>query len=81
MFDIYDLISKSALDDVRWETVKQFKLILTDAAYDVPTERVAARLIEQMLERGRSDLSRKQSELSSKTNDGSGIGEAALGAR
>jgi hypothetical protein len=47
VFEIYDLISKSEPDDVRWEKVKQFKLILTNAAYAVPTEQVAARIIEQ----------------------------------
>jgi hypothetical protein len=68
VLDIYGLISKSEPDDVRWEKVKQFKLILTGAAYAVPTEQVAARLIEQMLERGRSHLRRRHS----------GIGEAGL---
>jgi hypothetical protein len=50
---IYDLISKREPDDVRWETVKQFKLILAKGAYPAPPERVAVRLIETMLERGR----------------------------
>ena len=50
MLDIYDLISKSEPDDVRWEKVEQFKLILTKGAYPVPPERVAAKPIEKMLE-------------------------------
>jgi hypothetical protein len=45
----------------------------------VPPEQVAARLIEEMLERGRSHLRRGQNKLSSKTNDTSGIGEVGLG--
>jgi anti-sigma28 factor (negative regulator of flagellin synthesis) len=57
VLDIYGLISKSEPDDVRWEKVKQFKLVLTNAAYPVPAEQVATRLIEQMLERGRSPSS------------------------
>jgi hypothetical protein len=65
---IYDLISKSEPDDVRWEKVKQFKLILTTGAYPVAPDQVAARLIDQMLERGSSHLRRRQSKLSSKTN-------------
>jgi anti-sigma28 factor (negative regulator of flagellin synthesis) len=48
---IYDLISKSEPDDVRWAKVKQFKQVLTNGAYPVWPEQVAARLIEQMLER------------------------------
>jgi hypothetical protein len=80
VFDIYDLISKSEPDDVRWEMVKQFKLILTNAAYAVPTERVAARLIEQMLERDRYHRRQRRSKLSSNLNNNSAIGEAGLGA-
>jgi anti-sigma28 factor (negative regulator of flagellin synthesis) len=49
VLDIYELISKSESDDVRWEKVKQFKLVLTNGAYPVPPEQVAARLIEEML--------------------------------
>jgi hypothetical protein len=81
VLDICDLISKSESDDVRWEKVKQFKLVLTNGAYPGPPEQVAARLIEEMLERGRSHLRRRQSKLSSKTNDTSGIGEVGVGAR
>jgi anti-sigma28 factor (negative regulator of flagellin synthesis) len=55
---IYDLISQSELDNVRWDKVKHFKLILTNGAYPVHPEQVAARLIERMLERGRSHLRR-----------------------
>jgi hypothetical protein len=50
VLDIYDLISKSEPDDVRWEKVEQFKLILTKGAYSVPPEQVATTLIEKMLE-------------------------------
>ena len=53
MLDINDLISKSGPDDVRWETIEQIELFLTNGAYDVPPEQVAARLIKHMLERGR----------------------------
>ncbi len=66
MLDIYDLISKSEPDDVRWETIEQVKLILTNGAYPVPPEQVAARLIKQMLERGRSSPSGKRSRRDSK---------------
>jgi hypothetical protein len=58
MFDIYDLISQSGLDNVRWDRVKHFKLILTNGVYPVSPDQVAARLIERMLERGRSHLRR-----------------------
>lgn len=36
MFDIYDLISKSGLDNVRWDSVKHFKLILTNGVFLYP---------------------------------------------
>ena len=58
VLDIYDLISNSELDDVRWDKVERFKLILTNGAYPVPSAQVAARVIERMLERGRSYLRR-----------------------
>jgi anti-sigma28 factor (negative regulator of flagellin synthesis) len=54
VLDIYNLISRIERDDVRWETIEQVKQILTHGAYPVPPEQVAARLIKQMLERGRS---------------------------
>jgi hypothetical protein len=50
---VLDMISKSQPDNVRWEKVKQFKLILTKGTHLVPPEEVAKRLIERMLERGR----------------------------
>jgi hypothetical protein len=80
MLDICDLISKSERHDVRWEKVKQSKLALTNGVYPVPPEQVASRLIEQMLERGRSRLRRRHRKLRSKTIDSSGIGEASVGA-
>jgi hypothetical protein len=61
VLDIYDLISKSEPEDVRWEKVKQLKLVLTKGACPVRPEQVAGRLIDQMLERGRSPLRRRHS--------------------
>jgi hypothetical protein len=81
VLDIYDLISKSEPDDVRWEKVKQFKVVLTNGAYPAPPDQVAGRLIEQMLERGGSHLRRRHSKLSSKTDDSSGTGEAGIGGK
>jgi hypothetical protein len=78
---IYDLISKSEPDDVRWDKVKHFKLILTNGAYPVPPEQVAARLIDGMLERGHSHLRQRHNKLSIETDKASGIGEARLEAR
>jgi anti-sigma28 factor (negative regulator of flagellin synthesis) len=49
VLDIYDLISKNEPDDVRWKKIKQLKLILTNGAYPVSPEQLAARLIERML--------------------------------
>jgi Anti-sigma-28 factor, FlgM len=69
VLDIYDLFSKSEPVDVRWEKVKQFKRILTNGAYSVPPEQVAARLIERMVERGRSHFRRRHCKQSSKTDD------------
>jgi hypothetical protein len=54
VLDINDWISKSGPDDVRWETIEQIELFLTNGTYDVPPEQVAAKLIEHMLERRRS---------------------------
>jgi len=59
VLDIYDLLPKCEQGDVRWEKVQQFKLILTNGVYPVCPEQVAAGLIEQMLERGRSHLHRR----------------------
>jgi anti-sigma28 factor (negative regulator of flagellin synthesis) len=63
VLDIYDLFSKCERGDVRWEKVKQFKLILTNGAHPVRPEQLAARLIEQMLERGRSHLHRRATQV------------------
>ena len=77
MLDLCNFISKAGTDDVRWEKVKQFKL-MTNTAYAVPPGQVAARVIDQMLERGRLHLRRRKIKLSRKTNDNSTIGEAGL---
>jgi hypothetical protein len=81
VLDIYDLSSKGEPDDVRWEKVQQFKLILTSGAYPVAAGQVAARLIEEMLESGRIHVRRRHSKLSRKTIDSSGIGEAGVGGK
>jgi hypothetical protein len=78
VLDIYDLISNSEPDSVRWAKVKHFKLILINGAYSVPPQKLAARLIERMLQRDRSHLRRRHSKPSSKTDDTSGIGEARM---
>jgi hypothetical protein len=78
VLDLCNFISKAGTDDVRWEKVKQFKLILTNTPYAVPPGQVAARVIDQMLERGRLHLRRRKIKLSRKTNDNSTIGEAGL---
>jgi hypothetical protein len=79
--DIYDLFCKSERDNVRWEKVKHFRLILTNGACPVPSELVAAKLIERMLERGRSQLRRSHSKLSSETGDTLRIDKAGMRAR
>jgi hypothetical protein len=78
VLDIYDLISKSEPDDVRWEKVKQFRLVRTNAVHPVAAEQVAARLIELMLERGRSHLRQGPSKLSGKTIDSLGADDAGV---
>jgi hypothetical protein len=78
VLDIHDLISKDEPDDVRWATVKQLKLILAQGTYAVPTEQVAARLIGQMMESGRSRF-RGNRKLTSKTNARWGSARHLLG--
>lgn len=70
-------ISGSALDDVRWERVDYIRLMLTSEAYPVPSEKVAAKLIEHMLERDRRNHSRSYG----KTNRSSIVGEATIASK
>ena len=78
MLDIYNWVSKSGPDDVRWEKVEHIKRNLTGGTYPVPPQQVAAKLLEHMLERGRANHRWERSRSSGKTNDSSGVGKAAL---
>jgi Anti-sigma-28 factor, FlgM len=60
---------------VRWEKVERLRLILAGGTYSVPPKRVAAKLLEQMLERDRANHRWERSK-SGTTNDSSGISEA-----
>jgi anti-sigma28 factor (negative regulator of flagellin synthesis) len=61
VLEIYRWILKSEPHDVRWEKVERVKRILTGGTYLVPPKQVAAKLIEQMLERGRGNQGRERS--------------------
>jgi hypothetical protein len=54
--------------------------MLTSEAYPVPSEKVAAKLIEHMLERDRGNQ-RKRSRSDGKTNPSSVVGEAAIASK
>jgi len=71
----------STLDDVRWEKVEQIKLVLASRTYPVPPERVAEKLVENMLKRDDASPRRKRGRSRRKTNDNSGIGDATSAAR
>jgi hypothetical protein len=77
VLDIGYLISKTGPHDVRWEKVERIKRILTGGTYPVPPKRVAAKLIKQMLERGRANRRWKRSR-SGNSNESSGVSEATL---
>ena len=55
MLDIEYLIAKSGRDDVWWEKVENIKRILSNGTYPVPSEEVAAKIIEQILEGGHAN--------------------------
>jgi anti-sigma28 factor (negative regulator of flagellin synthesis) len=55
VLDIEYLLSKSGPDDVRWEKVEHIKRILSNGTFPVPSEEVAARIIEQILEGGHAN--------------------------
>jgi hypothetical protein len=76
MLEIYRWILKSGSHDVRWEKVERIKRILTGGTYPVTPKQVAAKLIEQMLERRRGNHRRKRSRSGGKTNVSSSVGEA-----
>jgi hypothetical protein len=78
MLEIYRWILKSRSHDVRWEKVERIKRILTGGTYPVPPKQVAAKLIEQMLERGRGNHRWKHSRSGGKTNDSSSVGEVTI---
>jgi anti-sigma28 factor (negative regulator of flagellin synthesis) len=50
VLDICYWTTKRGLDDVRWEKVEQVKRILANGTYSAPPEKVAAKLIEEILE-------------------------------
>jgi hypothetical protein len=81
MLDFNRWISMSTLDDVRWEKVEQIKLVVTSRTYPVPPERVAEKLIENMLRRDDASPRRKRGRSRRKTNDNAGIGDATSAAR
>jgi hypothetical protein len=60
---------------VRWERVERLRLILAGGTYSVAPKRVAAKLLEQVLERDRANHRCERSK-SGTTNDSSGISEA-----
>jgi hypothetical protein len=76
--DIYYFIPKRELDDVRWEKVEQVRRILTGGTYPVSPEQIAAKLIEQMLERGRVNLHWRRSKSRGKAIDSSGVDAATI---
>jgi hypothetical protein len=57
----YHQISKTGPHGVRWEKVEHLRLNLGGGTYSVPPKRVAAKLLEQMLERDRANHSWKRS--------------------
>jgi hypothetical protein len=52
--NIHYAIPTSEPDDVRWEKVDHIRLMLANGTYHVSLEQVAAKVIDQMLESGRS---------------------------
>jgi hypothetical protein len=78
VLDICGGIVKSRPDDVRWDKVEHVKRILTGETYPVSPKQIAAKLIEHMLEHGRANQHRKQSESSSETEDTSGVAQATI---
>jgi len=81
VLDINGWISMSTLDDVRWEKVEQIRMALTGGTKPVPPERVAGKLVEHMLTLDNANHRRERGRPSGKTNDNSGIGDAARAAR
>jgi Anti-sigma-28 factor, FlgM len=73
----YYQISKTGPHDVRWEKVERLRLLLTGGTYSVPPKRVAAKLLEQMLERDRANHRWKRSR-SGTIHDSSGVSEATI---
>ena len=71
MLDICYLISKTGPHDVRWDKVERIKRILTGGTYSVPPKRVAAKLLECMLECDRANHRSKRSR-AGKSKDSSG---------
>jgi hypothetical protein len=78
MENICRFISKPGPDDVRWEKVEKIRQIVTGGTFPAPPEQVAARLIDEMLERGRADPSWSYSKSWGKPIDSSGVGPAPI---
>jgi hypothetical protein len=74
---MYRWILNSGPDDVQWEKVERIKRILAAGTYSVPPKRVAARLLERMLESRRANHRWKRGK-SGKANGSSGVSDAAL---
>jgi Anti-sigma-28 factor, FlgM len=77
VLDICYWISKTGPHDVRWEKVERIRRILTAGTYSVPPKRVAAKLLERMMERDLANQRWKRNG-SHKTNDSLGVSEATL---
>jgi Anti-sigma-28 factor, FlgM len=75
VLDICYWISKTRPRDVRWEKVERIRRILTAGTYSVPPKRVAAKLLERMMERDRANQRWKHNR-SHKTKDNPGVSEA-----
>jgi hypothetical protein len=73
----YYQISKTGPHDVRWEKVERLRLLLTGGTYSVPPKQVAAKLLEQMLERYRANHRRNRGRPGT-INDSSGVSEATI---
>jgi hypothetical protein len=75
--EIYRWTLKNGPVEVRWEKVERIKRILAGGTYPVPPKRVAAKLLEHMLDRGRVNH-RWERNRSDKNNDSSGVGTSRL---
>jgi Anti-sigma-28 factor, FlgM len=78
VLDMYRWILKSGARDVRWEKVERIKRILTGGTYPVPPKQVAAKILEQMLERGRGNHRWERNRPGSTTNDSSSVAKATI---